>query len=134
MMYDAAYSQFASPGAFGQQFGPPGPFSLPPLPGLVPIVTLVPQSLLVTLVLQSIQQLQSLQQAQSPTGFSPGAFFGQMPGQLGQSPLGFPIGQSQQLQSPWQTAGGWGGQSLQAGAFGRGILGYQATPHPSYAG
>jgi hypothetical protein len=128
MMYDAAYAQFASPGAFGQQSGPPGSFGLPPLPGLVPIVTLVPQSLLVTLVLQSLQQ------AQSPTGFSPGGFFGHVPGQLGQSPLGFPIGQSPPWQSPWQTTGGWGGQSLQAGAFGRGILGYQAAPHPSYAG
>jgi hypothetical protein len=107
------------------QLGQQGPFGQPQLPGLVPIVSLVPQSLLVSLVVQSLQQAQL-------SGFSPQGNHGHPPGQFGVSPFGPPIGQSQFLQSPWQTTGGLGGQSPYAGAFGRGILGYQAAPHMSY--
>jgi hypothetical protein len=126
MMFDT--STYPQSGLYGlPQFGQPQPFGQPQLPGFVPIVSLVPQSLLVSLVVQSLQQAQL-------SGSSPQGILGHLPGQFGQSQFGPPIGQSPFLQSPWPTSGGWGGQSPYAGAFGRGILGYQAAPHMSYAG
>ena len=115
------------------QLGQQGPFGQPQLPGFVPIVSLVPQSLIVSLVVQSLQQAQLA--ALGPQG-ALGHLPGQFAGQFGIPQLGGPIGQFQQ--SPWQSIGGWGGQSPYAqspfaGAFGRGVLGAQA-PHMAYAG
>jgi hypothetical protein len=122
--------QLGQQGPFGQpqlQLGQQGPFGQSQLPGFVPIVSLVPQSLLVSLVVQSLQQAQL-------AAFTPQGAPGHPPGQFGAPQLGWPIGQPQFLQSPWQASGGWGGQSPYAGAFGRGVLGYQAAPHMAYAG
>ena len=130
MMFDT--STYPQSGLYGlPQLGQPGPFGQPQLPGFVPIVSLVPQSLIVSLVVQSLQQAQ--QQAQLAP-FTPQGAFGHPTGQFGVPQLGWPIGQPQFLQSPWQTTSGLGGQSAYAGAFGRGVLGYQATPHTAYAG
>ncbi len=135
-MFDTStYPQSALYGLpqLGQQ---QGPFAQPQLPGFVPIVSLVPQSLIVSLVVQSLQQ------AQIAAGTQQGALghpTGQFASQFGAPQLSLPFGQPQFLQSPWQqspfqTIGGWGGQSPYAGAFGRGVLGFQAAPQMAYAG